>query len=102
LFVVESSSSPGYFLPEQIAAGRQHFHDLIFGFSIPRSIAPAKIFDGMAKAVEYCQKRLGGTILNEDGNKANLPALKKRIAEVERELRAAGFEPGLDETLQLF
>lgn len=102
LFVVETSTPPGYFLPEQIAAGRLQVNDLVFGFSVPRSVAPLKVFEGMSKAVEYCQKRLGGEVVDEEGAKASLPTIKKRIAEVERELRAAGFEPGKDETLQLF
>ena len=37
LFSVETSTSPGYFLPEEISADRVHVDDLVFVYSVPRS-----------------------------------------------------------------
>jgi cell division protein ZipA len=102
LFSVETSTLPGYFLPEEIAADRVNVEDLVFVFSIPRSPAPLQVFDSMAKAVEYSQKRLGGQIVDEFGSPANLAEMRRQIMEVERQLRDAGFAPGKEGTLRLF
>jgi cell division protein ZipA len=101
-FSVETSTAPGYFLPEEVAAGRVRVDDLVFVFSVPRSAKPIEVWEGMARAVEYCKSRLGGRILNHQGTPANIPALRARIVEVSNQLRSAGFEPGADQTLQLF
>ncbi len=101
-FSVETSTPPGYFLPEEIAADRVHVEDLIFAFSIPRCRAPAQVFDAMTKAVQYSQERLQGTIQDETGLDANIGEIKKRIAEIEQRLRDAGFIPGADDTMRLF
>ncbi len=101
-FSVETSSDPGYFLPEEIAAGQLHVDDLIFAYSVPRSAKPIEVFDGMVKAVQYCQSRLSGKIIAEDGSPAKLAELRERIENVVERLRQAGFEPGESATLQLF
>jgi cell division protein ZipA len=101
-FSVETSTPPGYFLPEEIAAGRVHVADLRFEFSIPRCRAPLQVFNAMHKAVEYCQRRLQGQILGEDGKNANIPAIRGRIAEIQGQLQKAGFVPGGHDTLMLF
>ena len=101
-FSVETSTPPGYFLPEQIAAGRVKVDDLVFVFSVPRSCEPTKVFDSMSKAIEYCQRRLKGNITDENGRPADLTKIKDRISNIERRLREAGFEPGRNGTLRLF
>lgn len=102
-FSVETSTPPGYFLPEQIAAGQLQTADLIFVFSIPRTCQPTEVAKRMQKAVQYCQKRLGGTIhytLGED--KLAMPAIVERISQIESELKELGFDPGTDPALQMF
>jgi cell division protein ZipA len=74
LFSVWTSTDPGYFLPELIAAGKVMTNDLVFSFSVPRSPAPAEVFDEMIKASRYAQSRLGGTILGDEDR----PLCKRR------------------------
>ncbi len=102
-FSVETSTSPGYFLPEQIAAGKLQTSDLIFVFNLPRTIQPVDIFKRMDKAVQYCQQRLGGSIhytLGED--ELSMQVLIERVIQIESELKEIGFKPGTDSALRLF
>jgi len=101
-FSVETSTPPGYFLPEQIAAGKVQVEDLIFGFSIPRSPRPAEVFERISRAVEYCRQRLGGEIEDSAGDPADLPGMKAEVAAIEARLTTAGLPPGADPTLHLF
>jgi cell division protein ZipA len=101
-FSVETSTSPGYFLPEEIADGKVQVEDLIFVYSVPRSANPVAVFDAMLKAAEYCQKRLGGAIVDEAGKAIDSDVLRRKIEENVEKLRSAGFEPGHGATLQLF
>jgi cell division protein ZipA len=102
LFSVATTTAPGYFLPEKIAAGRVHVDDLVFVFSIPRCHAPIQVFDAMVRAIEYCQRRLQGDIQDEHGRAASLRVIRSRIGDVEQRLRKAGFIPGAPDTLRLF
>jgi cell division protein ZipA len=102
LFSVETTTSPGYFLPEQVAAGRVQTDDLVFVFSVPRCAKPVEVFDAMSRAVTYSQSRLGGAIVDRQGQAADVAAQRKRIVETVEKLKAAGLEPGASGTLQLF
>ena len=99
-FSVETTTPPGYFLPEQIAAGRMNPADLVFCFSIPRSAAPRQVFHAMARAAEYCRTRLGGTITTHNGSP--IPALADSLAKVEEALAQLGFPAGSSDALRLF
>jgi cell division protein ZipA len=102
-FSVWTSSEPGYFLPEEVAEGRVNVADLIFGYSIPRSAAPATIYERMVKAVEYAQMRLGGTITEgDDGQPLDSRATEAEIREIADKLKNLGFAPGSDSALQQF
>jgi cell division protein ZipA len=101
LFSVWTSTPPGYFFPERIAAGEVKTVDLAFGFSIPRTFQPEFLFDSMMKAVGYAQKRLGGSLVNVDVSSFSEDAARSRIRNVVNELRIAGFEPGADDILYL-
>ncbi|WP_315814561.1 cell division protein ZipA C-terminal FtsZ-binding domain-containing protein [Paraflavitalea speifideaquila] len=59
-FSVWTTTNPGYFFPEEVKAGNMNPHDLVFGFSIPRSADPKNVFEIMFHAVKYCQHYLGG------------------------------------------
>jgi cell division protein ZipA len=101
-FSVWTSTPPGYFLPEQIAADRVKTADLIFGFSIPRCAAPQSVFSSMVKAAEYTKQRLGGELLNGDRHPLDVAGQQKEISVIEERLKAAGFQPGLQSTLYIF
>jgi len=101
-FIVWTSSPPGYFLPEEIAADRVHTADLVFGFSIPRSAAPQSVFSSMVKAAEYARQRLGGELFARDGRALDVSATQQEISTIEQRLNAAGFPPGADSTLYIF
>jgi cell division protein ZipA len=101
LFSVWTTTPPGYFSPEHIAAGRVQTADLAFGFSIARTFQPEKIFDSMMKAVGYAQKQMGGTLKNLDGSTFSGDVACSEIRSLVRQLTDAGFEPGTDDTLYL-
>jgi cell division protein ZipA len=101
-FSVWTSTSPGYFLPEAIAAGNVHVDDLVFGFSAPRCTEPGQVFESMVRAVQYAQRRLGGAIDDEMGGEAKLDEIRRKIQAVEQESKTNGFTPGGDSALHLF
>lgn len=101
-FSVWTSTPPGYFFPEEVAAGRVHTADLVFGFSIPRSADPNSVFESMHRAARYAQSRLGGELQDEAGEPFDPESERWFIDDVERRLREFGLEPGRDSTLRLF
>jgi len=101
-FMVATSTAPGYFLPEQIAAGQVQVEDLLFSFSVPRSASPAAALDRMFAAASYAQSRLGGRIVAGRQSSFDLTAARRDLARVEEALVKAGFPPGADQTLRLF
>ena len=101
-FSVWTSTPPGYFLPESIAAGDVMVEDLVFGYSIPRSADPVAVFDSMIRAVEYAQRRLAGEITAEDGGPLDRGATRKAVAGIASELESLGFAPGSGNALRQF
>ena len=101
-FTVQTSTPPGYFIPERMAKGDGDVDDLFFNFSIPRSADPVAVFDSMADVVEYAQRRLGGEIVLESGRQFDRDAERAKIDEIVRKLRNAGFEPGEYATCRVF
>jgi cell division protein ZipA len=101
-FSVWTSTPPGYFLPEQIAADRVKTADLVFGFSIPRCAASQSVFSSMAKAADYAKQRLGGELLDRDRHSLDVAGQQKEISAIEERLKVAGFQPGLQSTLLIF
>lgn len=102
LFSVWTSTAPGYFLPEEIAAGRVKSADLVFGFSIPRSPAPEQVFASMARAARYAQHRMGGELLDSEDAPLDDTAVLSEIERTVSLLRRHGFEPGQGRTLYVF
>ncbi len=102
LMSVWTSTDPGYFFPEEIAAGRVQTEDLIFGFSIPRSISPDQVLLAMNKSVAYAQSRLGGQILDAEGQPFDLKKEQAQIQEVIDHLNHYGITPGMGDALYLF
>lgn len=101
-FSVWTSTVPGYFLPEEVSAGRVNVEDLLFGYSLPRSADPVTVFDKMLSAARYAQKRLGGGLTAADGSPLNVEATRNEIRSIAGELSSLGFPPGSDNALQQF
>lgn len=102
LFDVATSTEPGYFLPEQVAAGHLNPADLVFSFSIPRTAAPAQVLASMHRAATYCQRRLGGRLLDGRGRPFDLAAEQQKCRAVEVQLRTRQLQPGVGDALYLF
>lgn len=90
-FSVWTSTSPGYFFPEQIARGETHVSDLVFGFNVARVARPVAIGDAMLRCATYAQRRLGGQLRDPEGNPLSPDIFRLAIVEVESGLRNAGF-----------
>jgi cell division protein ZipA len=101
-FDVWTTTPPGYFFPEEIAAGNVKVDNLVFGFSVPRTLYPDQVFESMVRAAEYAKTRLGGRLYAADGSEFNTADALTHIRYVARELTAEGFPPGAHETLYLF
>jgi cell division protein ZipA len=102
LMSVWTSTDPGYFLPEEIAADNVQTDDLVFGFSVPRSIAAKEVLAAMYKAAMYAQSRLGGKILDENGLQYDVENENKRIEAVLGNLESRSIRPGVGDALYLF
>lgn len=101
-FSVWTATQPGYFLPEEIKDGNMNPKNLVFGFSIPRSADPKNIFDIMVNGVKYCQKRLGGSILDKNGQPFNETQEKQSLNEFLDKMKNKGITPGSDKALGIF
>ncbi len=101
-FSVWTMTEPGYFLPEQIKDGNMNPNNLVFGFSIPRSADPKNIFEIMFNAVKYCQKRLGGHILDKNQQPFNEEKEIKSLTELLEKMKRKGILPGSDKALSMY
>ncbi|MEW6369063.1 MAG: cell division protein ZipA C-terminal FtsZ-binding domain-containing protein [Acidobacteriota bacterium] len=89
-------------LPEEIAAGRVHTADLVFGYSVPRSPAPLAVHDAMLKAARHARSRLGGTLLSAQGRPFDAQEIRQQIIRLVQRLETAGIKPGTTPALLLF
>ena len=101
-FSVWTSTNPGYFFPEEIKNGNMNPENLIFGFSVPRSADPINVQKVMIEVVKYCQKRLGGEILDKNGNIFNEKKGTLQMIEFVDKMKGKGLIPGSDEALRMF
>ncbi|WP_316848256.1 cell division protein ZipA C-terminal FtsZ-binding domain-containing protein [Pedobacter psychrodurus] len=101
-FSVWTSTAPNYFLPEEVRAGNMNPKDLIFGFSLARSVDPENVFEIMVDAAKYCQKRLGGVLLNGDGQPLNLDNEKLKLKMFLSKMKQKGIIPGSNDALKNF
>ncbi len=101
-FSVWTSTEPGYFLPEQIKSGNMNPANLVFGFSIPRSADPMNVYRVLVNSVKYCQKRLGGEIINRNGEPFNEQLELMELAELIKQMNDNGIIPGSDNALMLY
>lgn len=100
-FSVWTSTDPGYFLPEDVSKGDFNPNELVFGFSIARSPDPIGVYKILLESIEYCQSKLGGQILDEDGLPYNKKKHSKRIKDVLKKMSDNGFEQGQGLILRL-
>jgi hypothetical protein len=86
----------GYALPEEIAAGRQHFNSVQFVFNIARTPHPAHVLQEMARAAEVFAKQLDCQLnfLIDRTPAQGLQALEATVRQVSNKLQACGVKPG--------
>jgi hypothetical protein len=106
-FEVKTRTPPGRLEPRGLLEGKINPSTLIFEMYVPHAPKPVAALEAMLKAEAYAQKRLGGTtdvIIETFGKpaKGDVKAARKRVAEVDKALTAAGFAPGAPATLRLF
>jgi ZipA, C-terminal FtsZ-binding domain len=101
-FSVWTSTEPGYFLPERIKDGSMNPNDLCFSFSVPRSADPKNIFSIMIESVKYCQTRLGGKLLDKNGQPFNETLEKQNLDNIIVEMKNKGLVAGSDKALRMF
>ncbi len=101
-FSVWTSTEPGYFLPEQVKKGKMNPTNLVFGFSIPRSADPINVYRVLVSSIKYCQTRLGGQIINRNGEPFNEQLELIQLAELIKNMRDNGIIPGSDNSLMLY
>lgn len=100
LFSVETTTEPGSFLPESIAAGAE-YDDLVFAFSPARSADPLAVIEILERATAYAQRRLGGAVLSSTGEPVDFAGLARDMERTVRQLTELGLPPGARPTLIL-
>lgn len=101
-FSVWTSTNPGYFFPEEIKNGNFNPENLVFGFSVPRSADPVNVQKVMIEAIEYCQKRLGGEILDKNGNPFDKEQEMVHMIEFVDKMKQKGLIPDSENALMMF
>ncbi|WP_298236641.1 cell division protein ZipA C-terminal FtsZ-binding domain-containing protein [uncultured Algibacter sp.] len=101
-FSVWTSTEPGYFLPEQVTKGKMNPTNLVFGFSIPRSADPMNVYRVLVNSIKYCQTRLGGQIINRNGEPFNEQLELIQLSELIKNMTDNGIIPGSDNSLMLY
>ena len=76
--------------------------NLVFGFSMPRSADPKNIFEIMLNSVKYCQKRLGGQILDRNMKPFNEEKEIQELSEFIKRMEQKGLKAGSDRALRMF
>ncbi len=101
-FSVWTTTEPGYFFPEEIKDGNMNPQNLVFGFIIPRSADPINIFEIMLNSVKYCQKRLGGQILDQNMKPFNDEKERQQLLEFLKRMEQKDLKAGSGKALRMF
>jgi cell division protein ZipA len=101
LFHVWTSTQPGYFLPEWIAAGKLRTHDLVFQLPVARCAVSEQVFDSMLRAATYTAQRLGGRLTDLKRKPFDEKSARAELAADVARIRSLGFEPGAGRALRL-
>lgn len=91
--------------PETLASNSYAAKSLVFSFYLPYSVAPAEVYDNMLVAMGYFQKRLGGTIQDEEGRVTTpeaLETMKQQMLELAKKMEELGYKPGTDRAYLVF
>jgi len=93
----------GYALPEEIAAGRQHFRSVCFTFNIARTPHAAHVLKQMTRAAEAFGRELDCQLsfMIDRAPAHGVAALEMAVREVSEKLRACGVKPGSSSVCRL-
>lgn len=101
LFRVEPATEGETFSLAAIEAG--HTHDSVsFSLNVARTAEPVTVAEAMLLAARYVATKLGGEVLDDEGNVLDGRVLTARVEGIGRRVRDAGFVPGSDAALRLF
>jgi hypothetical protein len=93
----------GYALPEEIAAGRQHFRSVLFTFNIARTPQPAHVLEQMERAAVAFATHLDCDLKHfiDRDSVEDTSALGAAVQQVVQALAACGQKPGSDSVCML-
>lgn len=101
VFMVSTSTEPGYFIPEEIITGTL-YKDLIFGFFIPACSNPEASLELVFQAAHRAQAELGGELLFANNEPLDEESLREELRGFVKEMRGLGWPPGAAQTKELF
>jgi len=103
LFTITSTQNArGLIGLELLTSSTPSIKDLVFSMRVPIWTDPLAIFDVMARGLRYCQRRLGGVLVNEVGEAITEAVGKEQIKAIVAQLGKFGLQPGEDSVLMLF
>ncbi|WP_281763467.1 LptM family lipoprotein [Neptunitalea lumnitzerae] len=88
--------------PEQSIDNKGAVTELVFGFSIPRSMAPLEIYNAMHNIVLYTQQELGGFVVNKYDEPLNTAKDIVNIKTIVKSLQEEDMQPGTGDALYVF
>lgn len=99
-----TSTGSTYFMPEWVAKddGSADVDDLEMSFNVARAWQPEAMFDVMVRASHYMAKRLGGTVVTQDGAPFDEASARTRVQSIAKTMSAAGLTPGSGLALRVF
>jgi len=101
-FTVGTTTSPGYFLPQYINEGKMNPKDLVFTFSILPSADPKNVYEAMVSTVKFCQKVMGGILLDGNLKSFNEESQRSFIQDLTDRMKSKGIIPGEWEANRLY
>lgn len=101
LFRVDTATEDEVFSLEAIEAAVT-YDSLVFALDVARTAAPTEVAAAMLKAARYVATKLGGEVLDDEGNVLDDRVLLGRVEGMMARVREAGFTPGSDASLRLF
>lgn len=89
----------GYVLPEQVALGEQHFHEVRFSFTPPRSPSPQHVLEQMIRAAAAFQEQTSCNLIAivDDEVVEGAGGMMAAIAMLVEELASANLDAGCEE-----
>ncbi len=95
----------GEFIPEEMIQEDYTTSGIIVGYYLPTCPAPVEIYDNLITTLMYLMGRLGGTIVNSQGQVMNSDSLKRIrevVSDMTQEMEDYGIKPGHDRALWIF